>query len=233
MRASAAREPVSVVPLFPLNKSEKSLCKINMATRRQRAARVSEQTCFHSRRIGSSAMQTLSKWFASHEKGNLPFSYVLPLTKQREREMNNWEEQSYRMPFNSQGIGNTISKSTAVQKRNQADMLQDFHHLWKQAFINIYCFAKKSICLSFMHLLSQHSALCVTRSLQVWTESLSPWGQPVLHSPSHTSVTFCATCFVFGLTFDSGLSVTPAVPEDKGLVQCVKAPGPVSRRREQ
>lgn len=60
--------PSQLSHYFPLNKSEKSLCKINMATSRQQAARVSEQTCFHSRRIGSSAMQTLSKWFASHEK---------------------------------------------------------------------------------------------------------------------------------------------------------------------
>lgn len=35
MEVSAAWEPISVVPLFPLKKSETSLCKISMATSRQ------------------------------------------------------------------------------------------------------------------------------------------------------------------------------------------------------
>lgn len=54
---------------------------------------------------------------------------------------------------------------------------------------------------------------------------LSFFIQPLLCSPTHTLVTLCATCFALGLTFDSQLSVTPAVPEDEGLVQCVKVPG--------
>lgn len=172
------------------------------------------------------------------KKSNLPFSYVLPLTIQLEREMNNLAEQSHRPPFNLQVIGKNYFKKYCSQNTyinlylplNQAKMLPDFPSSWPQRSLLVKsCFffltlidLLKSICLSFIHPLSKHSALCVTGSPQVWIESLYPWGHPVRHSPGHTLDTFCATCFVFGLTSDSRLSVTPAVPEDKGLVQCVQ-----------
>lgn len=99
------------------------------------------------------------------KKSNLPFSYVLPLTIQLEREMNNLAEQSHRPPFNLQVIGKNYFKKYCSQNTctyinlylplNRAKMLPDFPSIWPQRsllvksgfffFFNTNWFAEKHL----------------------------------------------------------------------------------------
>lgn len=143
MEVSAAWEPISVVPLFPLNKSEKSLCKISMATSRQQECL--SKHVFTADGLAAVQRRHLVNGLPAMKKAICPsLMFYLWQNSEKRRWITGQNKATQCQLTCKEKEGHSL-KSIAAQNHDQTNMFQDFSTFGSLSFV-LCCFG---LCLFF------------------------------------------------------------------------------------